>query len=290
MPKREVTIIGHSIHGRSAEGLAEYQEVVDVLAGLSPVDSQFTIGGQVVAIATTEVPTDGFVYLRYIAGHPETGALLFDPGTGELDEFDFEHRFIARSAWLVIDPARRLATLEIRRPGVSASTIASHIERVMEDVMNLQAPTFTLNPIPSKSILEELDRLERIREASVVLARPNFDWTENADQLSQMGDESDAGQVEVGARAPRGKSLRLRDGILGAIRSLAENQIGPIRDFRVNGTRTGENKERRISLENNSERRFVSVHPSESESERVRAESARFLSEFEVEEENNNEG
>lgn len=158
MPNREVTIIGHSMHGRSAEGLAEYEEVFGVLARLSAIESQFMIGGQVVAIATTEVSTDGFVYLRYIAGHPETEALLFNPGTGELDEFDFEQRFIARSAWLVIDPSRRVATLEIRRPGVSASTVASHIERVMEDFMNLQAPMFTLNPIPSKSILEELDR------------------------------------------------------------------------------------------------------------------------------------
>ena len=229
MPNREVTIIGHSMHGRSAEGLAEYDEVFGVLARLSAIESQFMIGGQVVAIATTEVSADGFVYLRYIAGHPETEALLFNPGTGELDEFDFEQRFIARSAWLVIDPSRRVATLEIRRPGVSASTVASHIERVMEDFMNLQVPMFTLNPIPSKSILEELDRLERIREASVVLARPNFDWSENADQLSRMGDESGAGIVEVGARAPRGKSLRPRAGILDAIRSLVKNSISRFR-------------------------------------------------------------
>lgn len=291
MPNREVTILGYSMHGRSEEGLAEYEEVFRVLAELTPITSQFTIGRQVVAVATTSAASDGFAYLRYIAGHPESGALLFDPDTGQLDEVDFDQRFIASSAWLVADPARRIATLEVRRPGVTASTVASHIERVMEDIMGLQTPTFNLNPIPSASILEELDRLERIREARVILTRPNFDWTENADQLHQLGATSHAGQVEVAVRAERNGSLASSVGIVGTIRSLASNMISPIRDFRVKGTRADENKERTISLENNSERRFVSIDPNESETEQIQGESARFVEELEtVAEEDQEEG
>ncbi len=285
MSKREVTILGYSMHGRSASGLADYGAIFTTLAGLTPITSQFTIGSQVVAVASSEVSDDGLFHLRYIAGHPENETLLFDPDTGELDEVDFERRFIARSAWVVVDPSRRVASLEARRPGVAASTVASHVERVMEDVMGLSSPTFDLNPIPSKSIIEELDRLERIREARVVLARPNFDWAENADQLSDLGDESHAGQVEVGARAPRGESLAPRNGIVGAIRSLVTNAVGPIKDFRVRGTRAGENKERTISLENNSERRFVPINPEESESAQVKAESALLVAELDPGEE-----
>lgn len=288
--KREVSLVGYSLHGRSRDGVIDYVALFDTLLGLTPLTSQQEIGNQIVAIAEAVASDNGAVALRYVAGYPEQGSLLFDPATGALDEVDFERRFIANSAWFVAEPSQRVASLERRRPGVAGAIISAHIERVLSEVSSLRSPSFDLNPIPSKSLLDALDQLERIREARVTLARPNYDWTDNADELSELGDESMAGQMEIGAKAPRGESLAPRTGIVGAIRSLLNQAVGPIKDFRVMGTRVGEHKERTISLEHNAERRFVSIDPSESESEQVMNASTQFVSELEPLPEDREEG
>jgi hypothetical protein len=57
------------------------------------------------------------------------------------------------------------------------------------------------------SLFMQLIVSSTLRIAALKVARPNYDWTNNYDYLSQVSAESDARNVEIVMTANRGSSL-----------------------------------------------------------------------------------
>ncbi len=90
-----------------------------------------------------------------------------------------------------------------------------------------------LNPVTAESFNEELEQFDRIRQASVTVARPNYDWTENANTLTTYAAESDGQTAELEISAPRGGSLAKERGIVRDIKKLVQHAIGPLKKVKT---------------------------------------------------------
>lgn len=252
------SVEAYSLHGRTGSGVINYVDLFSGIADLPLRHRQASIGQLVVGVTVVE-RTDFGLALRFVSGTEGQPAIFFDTTTGEETAEDIGTRVVAVSTWMFVDPTKRLVALERRRPGVGVATI----ERALE-ILGLTAGLgdglrIDLNPVPSSSFTTELESLDRIREAAVVLHRPNWDWLKDADALSGYSDESGADRSEVQLNAGRGKSLNKDTGIVADIRRLVSRPINALKDVRVVGTRSGESKERSVRLENHRERVFVPI-------------------------------
>jgi hypothetical protein len=123
--------------------------------------------------------------------------------------------------------------------------------------------TFDLNPIPSEGFLADIERYERIRQATVSIAEPNYSWSDNANALTNYADESDGATVDLTITAPRAGSLATTKGIVADIKQLAVKRIGPLKNVKIRGRRANEKKETTTSLEKHQERTSYELTPDE---------------------------
>lgn len=258
--REQRTIEAYSLHGRVGTEIIDYQNLFAAITVIPLAQRQVEVGTQVVGVTIIDRIKFGFV-MRMIAGTPGVSAIFYDTLTGEESVEDFGSRVVARSIWVVVNPTKRLVAVERKRPGVGIDVIERALE-ILGSIAGIgQNLRIDLNPVPTQSFLAEVDQLDRIREAAVVLHRPNYDWTDNIDDLSGYGDESGADRVEVQLNARRGETLHKNSGILLDIRRLVAKGISAIKDVRVVGTRYGESKERSVRLKNHLERTFITVPP-----------------------------
>lgn len=255
---RQTGLYAYSWHGRGPEGPVNYADYLRALATVPAVQRQTVVGEETVAVTLMEAIGTRWA-LRFVSGREGLPPLFYDPETGEESREDIGTRFVASSSWAFIDAGRRLAAIERRRPGVSANTMARAMSHLGRELLNYEQLTMSLNPVTSKTFLDELQRFERVRQAAVVVSRPNYDWTDNATSLTQYAAESEAGKAEVAMSAERGASLSKESGIVRDIENLTRQPIGPLHNLRVTGTRQGDSRETTLSLTRHQERRFVAL-------------------------------
>lgn len=138
--------------------------------------------------------------------------------------------------------------IEGRRAGVGAGSLERYFGKLASESLGLPI-NLDLSAIPSKSFEAELERLIRIREASLVVRRPNKDWDDAHDILSDLADSSHAHRAEVQVNAARGETLARQQGILGLIREHLRRPLTNVVNARVKGTEGGTGRERTVSLE-----------------------------------------
>lgn len=276
--KLQRTVQAYSIHGRRNGDLFSYEEVFRGIGGLARPERQISIRQLVVAVTILRDQGDVMTF-RFVSGVEGERALFYDTATGVEAEEDIGTRVVADSSWVVIAPSKRLAVVERRRPGVALLSIEQWLAAAAERLDPGARFTFDLNPIASPSFTSELDELDRIRSASVVLRRPNFDWSENGAQLTGYSDESNATTASVSLSAGRGQSLSAKQGIVADIRELLRRPINALKDVVVIGQRADEPKERRVSFTRHAERRFVQIDPSGDDGEQIEAAAIALLEE-----------
>lgn len=260
MSKRSRALELYSIHGRTSDEVIDYVELLDRIGRLDRVQRQCEVGPRVVALTDYRAGQKHYT-LRLVAGTAGEPALFYDTETGEAAEVDTGSRFVANSAWVFVDAVNRLVAVERRRPGVSTLEIESALEQLGVRGGLAANLRIDLNPVAATSFLEEVDRLSRIREASVVLRRPNYDWNDNAADLTGYAEASGGDRVSIEVGAGRGRALSEHTGIVADIRRLVRQPIASLKSVRVRGTREDEQRERTVSLERHQERRYVEDTP-----------------------------
>lgn len=256
---RNVGLFAYSIHARARGIVVDYQGLFTALADASSLDRQTSVGDETVAITVMSESDESRWTLRFVAGREGLPPLFYDPVTGTESTADLGTSFVASSAWLFVDLDSRFAVTTKSRPGVAVGVMAQCLSHLGRELGAQPDLVVDLNPVPTEDFISELERFERVRQASVVLSRPNYDWTDNADQLSGYADESGAGTVELGMNAPRGQSLSTRQGIISDIKRLVAKPIGPLKNVRITGRRTGDSRETTVSLERHQEKRYVAI-------------------------------
>jgi hypothetical protein len=262
--------------------VVDYVAFFAALAGIEPQARQTGVGDEIVAITAMTATTTGWS-VRFVSGTQGLPPLFYDPETGTESTADIGGRIVATATWAFIDAAKRLAAIDVHRPGVPVAVMAKAIAHLGRELGLAAGLTISLNPVPSPSFLAELDRFDRIRQAAIVLERPNYNWYDSATELAGYAGDSDAATLEVEASAERGRSLSTESGIVPDVRALAASSVGPVKNLRVTGTRAGESRETTLSLASHQEKRFVPVQRDTSpsvERDLLQAAASEFLTEL----------
>lgn len=252
MTRLSRTVRLYSLHGRVKDDPINYTTLFENLASRRPSDRVVALpNGLSIAMESIERQGQRF-HLRLLAGDPTEIPILFDEASGESRPGDIDRgQWLASATRAVIDTDTevRVVALELRRNGIAASTFEKVLEHLGSNALeNLK---IDLNPLPSKSFLEEIERFERIREATLVLARPNFDWNDHHDHLHGLAEESGAARAESTVTAARNESLNKSKGLVEYIKRLARNTVSDVKNAVIRGTRSGESRETSVSLERN---------------------------------------
>lgn len=172
------------------------------------------------------------------------------------------NRWSAKPTRLVVslDDDERIVALESTRGGVTPLLLERYLERVRLD--RFRERTADITPLASSSFLEEVEAFERIRLAAVEVSRPNYDWSDHANNLYQLADESGAQSSTTEVKAPRGESLNKNGGLVKVIRDVASAANASIQNAQITGRKPGDVNDQTVSLEKHQERASIPVDTS----------------------------
>lgn len=256
------TIRLYTMHARSLDGVLDYADFTRKLASVDATASIVEINSGMY-MALDNVRDDRNVYTaKVVVGHPDDVPLYFDYRTGNTETGQTpEGKWLAQVTRVVIDPDPdvRLVALEGTNAGATSARLAKYFEMLSDKQQWFRKLSFDLVPIPAKSLLDEINDMERIREAATVISRPNYDWSDMADGLSELAAESGGHEAQASVKAARGESLAKDAGIVETIKESFSQATPSLKSFRIWGRKHGSSKEVMISSEKNQERTTASI-------------------------------
>lgn len=245
------SIRAYVVHGRTPTAVIDYSDFFDWLASLDGRSTRAKVATDLVLAIERAVRRDSFLHLRMVSGNPQDVPLLYNEATGETAEaVTPEGTWLASSSHVTVVPEERLLLIEGGRNGVTAFNLERYFRNIARTggyARNLQ---IDISALPASSFEQEIEQLERIREATLVVSRPNSDWDEANDVLSLLADESGGQKAEVSVKAARGGSLIKTAGIIELIFQHLRRALPNLKGLRVVGRRADEKRDRTISLEN----------------------------------------
>jgi hypothetical protein len=192
---------------------------------------------------------DPFVYLMAYYGHVGVNPLIFHTQSArERIESLASGEIVATRTHAIINWNTREAIIEYNQRGAKASDLAHALEVVGTKYTDYPDISVELNPIAGKDFFEEIDRFQRIRVASVKVVRPNVDWSDSANLLSEVAADSQGRTAEITISAGIGKSLSKQRGVVSIIKHLAGQTLSMLNNATIEGHREGESAPTRISL------------------------------------------
>ncbi|MET8062469.1 hypothetical protein [Micromonospora sp. NPDC005313] len=216
----------------------------------------------VLAIAGSVFDEDGVIHFKFISGSPDDPSFVYDEKTGKVNPARMEEgTWLASLTRVSVVPEERLLLIENRRRGVSATNLERYFENIARSREFSLDMQMDLDPLPSPSLEREIQELARIREAALIVNRPNSDWDDAHDAISGLADESGGQKAQVVVTAARGESLSKNEGVLGIIRRHLQRPLPNLRSLRVVGRRFGESIDRTLTLEKHQVRKAVTVDP-----------------------------
>lgn len=242
----------YAIHGRADGDPLDYIEFFQWLSNLAPSDRLINVLSDLAIGLERVQEADGVFRLRLNAGDPTAVAMVVNPETGlsEVREDLVGYPGSETRAMVDANSDVRLVSLEARRNGISATNLSRYLNNVAESQGFAGSVNFELIPLAAESFVTEIERFSRIREASIVITRPNFDWIDDSSRLSGLAEESGGQKVEATVKAARSQSLSTSSGIVDQIRKIARlGRPSNVENARIRGTRVGEEAETTVSLD-----------------------------------------
>lgn len=233
MPRKSFRFELYSIHAHLDDTPVDYDKLINALAPLKDFHQE---DGSYHTVVGTVNLRGNQLFLVIYTGYSEKSTLFFDFVTNaEFAEATQPGRFQARKTHAMLDARRRLLVIEVRRGGLGSLGLASLIEQYLQRNQEFRSLELEFNPIADADS-RRIDELRRIQAATVSLARPNVDWTDRHDQLMEVASESEAGALDVTARARRGKSLSKHGGLVEFIKQGASSAKSMFRKIKIVGT------------------------------------------------------
>jgi hypothetical protein len=264
MPKgyttRKLEVFAIHAHLPSVQQV-DYRHLFATLAGVPRASRIVRLGGKVVAVPILNMNGSTASLTAY---EGEEGNPIF---------FDFE-RAVERIERLrqgemlttkthgIIDIPRREAIIEFNFRGAKAADIAATFAEVGRDT-GLEDLSIEFTPVIDEEFMESINRFQRIRMASVKVARPNFDWGDQETYFEEVAGDSNAQSVELSMYAERQSSLAQHHGLVEYIRRIARAALPSLKSATITGIRADEDQETTISLKNHIEHQRVPVRMTE---------------------------
>ncbi|GAW42161.1 hypothetical protein SH203_02575 [Brevundimonas sp. SH203] len=156
------------------------------------------------------------------------------------DELDRDDRFAVAAHGVVMPESRKLL-FEYVRGGPKAEEFVTAIQDILQNnIDGYKNLSLTAVPEYAGSFSDEVSALERIKSVRLDLVRPNIDWSDEADRLHELADESNAKRISVEAVASRSESLTRDDGIVAIVTEQSDGDMSHVTRAVVEGQRPGE--------------------------------------------------
>ncbi|NTW41108.1 MAG: hypothetical protein HGA44_14745, partial [Cellulomonadaceae bacterium] len=224
-------------------------EFFDWVGGLVAANSLIELAPDLSAVVDISRRQGPIWHFRLVSGNPDEVPLFYSTSTGITEEGELDNeRWLATPTRFSVDPTRRLVALEVRRGGVGSVNLERFLSRLAREYGFAERLTLDLNPIPSPSFADEIQRFTRIREAALIVRRPNSDWDDADDVLSSLADNSGGHKASIGVQADRGESLRRSSGIVSLIKSHLVRPLSSVFDAKITGIQEGNATETTVSL------------------------------------------
>lgn len=246
-----------AVHARTSEGPVDYVELFTWLASRKPRERYQELGDRLVAVHRL-VRRGKYFALTAYEGPLGVAPLIFDAATGKARvEHLSDREVMATATHAFVDAAARRAVVEYNHRGAKAGDIAQALEQVGRG--HFPELSIELNPVADEGFVSALDRFERVRHASLRVARPNIDWSDHYNNLTKVAQDSNARTIQIAASANRGGSLNKGAGLMAYIRQLAVQGLAVLKGASVEGIRYGEDQPTTVSLKNHIEHQRVTV-------------------------------
>jgi hypothetical protein len=241
--------------------LGDYKDLFECLANLKPEQRIMEMNETIVAMPVVDIVKDEYLYFIVYEGEKDVHPIIYDTGKAKARVQDLiSGEVVATKTHGIIDFVNRQVIVEYTFRGAKAKDVAGLVETCIPpnhgkySNLNLE-----FAPVAEATFSSAINKFERIKMASLKVAKSNPGWTDHSDNLSKLADDSDGQLINVEVIAGRKESLSSRKGIIQYIKEFAKNPLSSIKSAKVIGTREGESTQTTISLENYIEHSKVSV-------------------------------
>lgn len=238
-----------ALHFRLPNGPVDYSNAFGVVSEISPADRIVEVGDNKVLGFTRMDRVGDFFRIVALEGEPGELPLILNVRTatdrvGQLRK----EEILAQKTHCLVDPAKRLAVIEYNHKGPKSERIGTALEILLRRDPRYEGATVELNPQADESFISAIDRFERVKMASLKIARPNLDWTDYHHAMTEIGADSEGEKIEVVVTAARSRSLSKVQGVVHFIKSLAREGLSILKGAKLQGVREGETAPTTISL------------------------------------------
>jgi hypothetical protein len=249
----------YTLHGHLDREPPNYHKLFQRLADLPPTDREILDEDRLIAISQIAVE-DGKVRLVVLEGPVGVVPTIYNM------ERQRERRQPLRPGDVVVNRTHALVDLDTRRTivefnlrGAKASDVAKVLQYSARQIKTFSKIQLSMTPVLGSAFGEAIDEFDRIKSAKVRLLRPNYDWSDWVDPLTEAASESDAAAANVEFTAKRNGSLSKRKGIIGFLRRSNQVVASPVESATIVGRRAEDDADTRISSRGYTEHRRVSV-------------------------------
>jgi hypothetical protein len=248
----------HAHQGEQSPSAVDYEELFTAISAASPEQRVQSGAERLVALSRLEIDASQ-IWITAYEGTRGLNPLIFNTlSSEERVQHLAQGEVVATKTHALVNLSSRTAIVEYNHQGAKASDIASVLGSTGR-VLGWEGLKVELNPLVSESFIGEVERFERIREATARLVRPNLGWSDWEDELTEAAEDSDAQAVNVEFTAPRGESLSQTAGVVPFIRRLATTPLSPLKRASLTGRRQGEDEETTVSTTNHVEHQRINV-------------------------------
>ncbi len=255
--KRKLEVF--AIHAHIDKSQVDYQVLFKTIADIAAEDRQIDGDERLYAVPTFEIK-DGIASFVCYEGERGLNPLIFNTSNAkERVEKLKRGEILATKTHGIIDIKNRIAIVEYNHRGAKAHDLAKVFEDCGRNSSKFPSLTIEFNPVVDEEFVKAIERFQRIRLASLRVAKPNINWSDHYHNLTEVAEDSDAQAMEVTFTASRGKTLSAKAGIVHFIKDLVRDKLSIIKSAKVLGTRENETAETAVSLAHHVEHQKVRV-------------------------------
>jgi len=260
-PTAVLRLEAFDMHGHLGNQPFDYTGFFRYLAGLDPKKRRERVAKRVIAVPKLDEKDELFRFVAY-EGQPGSPYLMFDLDSDSEEVGSVPAgKLLATRTIGVLDPRSRRAVIQFVYSGVRAAQMGTLFEKLAQaSASPFRGASFEFAQRAGDSFRKQVASLETIKSAEMQLTRPNYDWNDYTDALTDLAGKSGARNIDVAASAPRDESLAKNSGLVQIIRRLSSGEgTSILKKAVVKGVKEGEDTVTEVKLSRHIESKTVAV-------------------------------
>ena len=275
------TLNAYFLHGHVGTAPVEdYAKLFKVLDGIDPKERIRINEGRVLAVRQTYVSKTKFAF-DVSEGDLGISPIIFNTLSQEerIEQLE-KGEVIVTKTHGAVDFSTRNVVIEYNHRGAKADDIFDYFTELLLKHTALAELNLELVPVPGTGFIEAVESLKRIRAAEVRIVKPNIDWTDAEDALTDLAGDSGAQNIDLQLSAPRNGSLERDSGIIKTLKETAQKGLKIFKKAVIRGNMNDAKVEEAVSLEHyqdNRKKRYRKSSDGHIDSGQIQAEITSYI-------------